>query len=104
MVEKSVLDKKLEAFGWGLFFVWVGIALLLDVGWGIGLLGVGAITLGGQGARQYLGLQPEGFWIVVGALFLLGGILHLIGAEEIAGPAVLVVVGAALLFAALRHK
>lgn len=49
------LDRKLDAVGWGLFFVWIGVALLLEVGWGIGLLGVGIITLGGQAGRRCLG-------------------------------------------------
>lgn len=28
------LSDKLDAAGWGLFFVWVGSAVLADVGWG----------------------------------------------------------------------
>ena len=45
-VNRSPLDKKLEAVGWGLFFIWVGTALFAHIGWGAGLLGVGIITLG----------------------------------------------------------
>jgi len=52
------LTKKLEAAGWGLFFIWIGIALLADVGWGVGLLGVGIIILGAQVSRRYLALVP----------------------------------------------
>ncbi len=48
------LDRRLDAMGWGLFFVWMGIAVLADVGWGVGLLGVGLIILGGLVAREYL--------------------------------------------------
>jgi hypothetical protein len=40
--------------GWGLFFIWMGIAVLADVGWGVGFLGVGLIILGALGAREYL--------------------------------------------------
>jgi len=25
----------IDAAGWGLFFIWVGIAFLADVGWGV---------------------------------------------------------------------
>ncbi len=46
------LIKKLDAIGWGLFFIWKGAALIADVGWGVGLLGVGIITLGAQAARK----------------------------------------------------
>jgi hypothetical protein len=52
--QKKNLDRKLDAVGWGLFFIWIGIAILADVGWGVGLMGVGLIILGGLVAREYL--------------------------------------------------
>jgi hypothetical protein len=52
--QKKQLDRKLDAIGWGLFFIWMGIAILADVGWGIGLMGIGLIILGGLVAREYL--------------------------------------------------
>jgi hypothetical protein len=67
------VNRRLDAAAWGLFFVWIGIALLTGFGWGVTLLGVAVITLGTQLARRYLGLTIERFWIVVGFLFLLGG-------------------------------
>lgn len=76
-MENVVWHKKLDAAGWGLFFVWTGIAFLADVGWGIGFLGVGIIALGAQAARRYLGIELEGFWIAMGFLFILGGIWRL---------------------------
>jgi hypothetical protein len=42
-----------------MFFLWAGIALVAGLGWGVGLLGVGLITLGGQAVRRYLGLALE---------------------------------------------
>jgi len=30
---------KLDAAAWGVFFLWVGIALVAGLGWGVGLLG-----------------------------------------------------------------
>jgi hypothetical protein len=51
---------KYDAIGWGLFFIWVGVAWITDVGWGIGLLGVAAITLGMQVARKISGEAVEG--------------------------------------------
>ena len=44
--------RRIDGAGWGLFFLWVGVALLLDVGWGIGLLGVGILTLAMQVVRR----------------------------------------------------
>jgi len=64
-----------------------------DVGWGVGLLGVRLITLAGQAARQYVHLKPEGFWVVVGALFLIGGLGALYQLEIPMGPLVLMVAG-----------
>ncbi|MDH3254839.1 MAG: hypothetical protein OEM62_07610 [Acidobacteriota bacterium] len=80
---KVGIAKTLESLGWALFFIWVGMALLLDVGWGVGLLGVGVITLLGQAARKYFGLQLEGFWALVGLFFIMGGVWELF---EIAVP------------------
>ena len=66
MAERSNLTNKLDAVGWGLFFIWVGVAFLADVAIGVGLLGVGVITLGMQAVRQYFQLELERFWIVGG--------------------------------------
>ena len=55
------LEKKLDMIGWGLFFIWIGIAFLVEFGLGVGLFGVGLIALGVQAARKYLNLKPEGF-------------------------------------------
>jgi len=95
--------RTLDSVGWGLFFAWVGFALLMDLSWGIGLLGVGAITLGGQAARWYFGLALEGFWVAVGVLFTLGGIWESLGIEVSLVPIVLILVGAVLLLSALRR-
>lgn len=94
---KRVLPKKLDAAGWGLFFIWTGIAFLADVGWGPGLLGVGIITLGAQAARKYFGLDLEGFWIAAGFFFALGGIWELYKISFELWPILCVIAGAALL-------
>ena len=48
---RAELAKTAEAVAWGLFFVWIGVAFLTDIRWGVGFLGVGVITLGAQAAR-----------------------------------------------------
>jgi hypothetical protein len=88
--------------GWALFFVWVGASLLLDVGLGVGLLGVGVITLGGQAARSYAGLRLEGFWVVLGLFFVVGGLWKLMAVELSLVPLLLIAAGLALLVSALR--
>jgi energy-coupling factor transporter transmembrane protein EcfT len=57
---------KLDAIGWGLFFMWIGIAALANLGWGMGLVGVGFLIIAGQLARMYMRLRFEAFWVVIG--------------------------------------
>ena len=104
VAENADLARKFDAAGWALFFIWVGIALLMDVGWGIGLLGVGIITLGGQVGRTYFGLKMEGFGVVVGFLFLMGGIWELVQVEISLVPILLIIAGVALLISIFRGK
>jgi energy-coupling factor transporter transmembrane protein EcfT len=73
-VPGSEWNRKLDAIGWGLFFIWMGATLFAHLGWGVGLLGVGMITLGVQAARKYFELKLEGFWVVMGFFFVLGGV------------------------------
>ena len=79
--ERAPLAKKVGTVAWGLFFIWVGVAFLANLGWGVGLLGVGAITVGAQFLRKYLGLPAERFWAALGVLFLLWGGFALLGTE-----------------------
>ena len=43
---RSKLHRKFDAVGCALFFIWIGIAILANVGWGIGLIGIGVIIIG----------------------------------------------------------
>ena len=49
---QSEIADRIDSLGWGLFFLWIGGSFLLDVGWGIGLLGVGILTLAKQALRH----------------------------------------------------
>jgi hypothetical protein len=105
------LVKKLDAVGWGVFFIWIGIAFLADVGWGVGLLGVGVIALGTQVARKYLGLPIERFGVVIGIVFVLWGVWELLkiqlGETSIPGgllPILFIVVGIVLVVSAFLRK
>ena len=102
--ERGELAGKLDAVGWGLFFVWVGVALLLDVGIGVGLLGIGVITLGMQAVRKVCHLPLEGFWVVVGLLFVVGGLWELFDVQLPLVPLLLILAGIALLVSAARGK
>jgi len=95
------LAGRLETAGWGLFFIWIAIAFVADVGNGVGLLGVAVIILGGQVARKSMGVHLEGFWLVVGVLFLLGALWELFAVELPLVPIVLGLAGVVLVLSAL---
>ena len=97
-------EKKLEAVGWGLFFIWIGIAFLAELGFPVGLFGVGVITLGSQAARKYFNFKLEGFWIVVGLLFIVGGIGELFNIEIDLLPILLIAAGLVILISVFRGK
>lgn len=105
------LIKKLDAVGWGVFFIWMGTAFLANVGWGVGLLGVGVIALGAQAARKYFGLPLERFWLVMGSVFIVWGVWRLLKIQ-LGGvpipvnvlPIVLIAVGVVVVVSALVRK
>jgi hypothetical protein len=98
------LAGRLGAIGFGTFFIWIGIASLADVGWGPALLGIGLITLAVQAARWRYRLELEGFWLLAGAGFILGGIWQLVDASVPLLPALLVLAGLALVVTAVVSR
>jgi len=98
------IGRRLDAAGWGLFFIWVGISLLMEFSWGVGLIGVAAIIFLGQTARRYFGRKLEKFWVIVGVLFLLGGVWELYQVQVGLGPILLILVGSALLLSLFRRR
>ena len=102
LTNPEFLARKLDAAAWGVFFVWIGIALIFGIGWGVGLLGVGIITLGAQFSRRYVGLTFESFSMVVGLIFCVAGVWELLALQIGLVPVVLIIAGAALLLSAVR--
>ena len=90
-------SRKLDAIGWALFFIWVGVAWIANVGFGIGLLGVALIILGMQAIRRLLGINLEFFWIIVGIGFGIGGLWEYLDVQTPLAPIVLIIAGIALL-------
>jgi hypothetical protein len=70
----------------------------------MGLLGVGVVTLLGQAARKAFALPFEGFWIVVGAGFVLGGLWHIYELDIPLAPILLFGLGALLVGVALVKR
>jgi hypothetical protein len=65
---------KIDATGWGLFFLWVGVALVASVGWGIAILGTGFISLGAQLARRLSGLPVDRWSVGFGVCLSVAGL------------------------------
>ena len=102
--EKSDLDKRLSTVGWALFFIWIGIAFLANFDFSVGLFGIGILTLGMQVARLFVGLKLEGFWVVVGILFVLGGLFGMLETKLPLVPILLILAGVVLLISIVRGK
>lgn len=97
--------QQLSAIAWGLLFVWVGVAVLFGVGWGYGLLGVGAIILGSQVAHLMVGeFRLDWFSTIVGLIFLLGGIWTLFSIQVGLVPILCIAAGVALMLSALTSR
>ena len=96
--------EKLEKAGWALVFIWVGIALLWDPGWGVFLVGLGAIALASQVARACVGLKPEGFWVVAGIVLVVVGVLTQYEVQVNLVPIAMIVIGAVCLISVLTGK
>ena len=98
------LSKKLDAIGWSLLFIWIGIVMITGFETGIMLLGIGLIVLGGQASRKYFQLKVEKFWIIVGLLFLGGGLWGISGLNAPFAAIVLILAGVLILFSTLRKQ
>lgn len=94
---KTAVARRLDAVGWALFLIWIGIVLLMGAKASLALLGIGIIIVGVQLARVLYQLSLEGFWFVVGLLFLVGGIWQMVGAKFPLVPILLIVAGVALI-------
>lgn len=100
----AAASRTLDAIAWGVFMIWVGIAFLMDVGWGWGLVGVAAIILGAAVIRWMRHLNLGGFWVAVGLMFLAGGLWELLDVRWPLAPVLIIGCGVAVLWGALRGK
>ena len=103
-IERRNLEKMMEVTAWGLFFIWIGIAFLTNLGFAVGLLGVGIITLIGQMARKYFNLKIEGFWVVVGIIFVVGSIWDLLKIKLQLIPILIIIAGLVMIISVIRNK
>jgi hypothetical protein len=102
--EREKLSRKLDAIGWSLLFIWIGIIMITGFETGVALLGIGLIVLGGQAGRKYCQLKVEKFWTILGLLFLGGGIWSIYDLNAPFAAVVLILAGVLILFTALRKQ
>jgi hypothetical protein len=96
---------RVGAIGWGLLFLWLGIALLANLGMGIGLIGSGIIVFGAQAARRFIFDLPfEATPLIIGVALVLGGFGKLVNGQVDLVPLVSLAAGAAILVHALTRK
>ncbi len=97
-------SKSVAKAGWGLLLIWIGAALLLNFGWGIGLIGAGTIVLAAQAFRRYLGLNRDRFGVVVGLLLVVCGVWNMFHVTVELVPLLCIGAGIALLVATWTAK
>ena len=108
---QTPVARKLNSVGWGAFLIWVGAALLADVGWPVFFLGTGLIMLIGQAARRHFGLKLDLFALALGIGFAVAGGLRALDVQlgQIVTPAWLVpaafiAAGVAIVLSAWRKR
>jgi hypothetical protein len=94
----SPLAQRLSAGARGLFFVWLGVAVLAQLGWGWTLLGIGVVILGEQVARWRLDLAIATGWAIGGAIFVVAGLWQLIHIAFPLAPLLLILLGAVIIW------
>jgi hypothetical protein len=97
--QKSALDKRLDALGWGLFLIMIGCLWLIpdeSVPAGIWLIGTGLIILVLMGVRYMYGIKISGFWLVLGILALIFGISDFFGLGLPLLPILIIIIGVSI--------
>ncbi len=95
VVEDS--SQRIARVAWGALLIWTGVVVFLRWGWGVGLVGAGAILLGAQAARHHQRLKLDGFALAAGALLVLCGAASLLDVAIAFFPVACVVAGLAVL-------
>ncbi len=104
--QKSALNKRLEAIGWGLFLIMIGGIWLAPgerVPQGTWLIGAGLIMLGINGVRYRKGIKTSGLTIVLGILALFAGLSDLFGIKPLIAL-LLILIGASIILKPLIWK
>jgi hypothetical protein len=96
-IEHQDRSNLLDVVGWALFFIWAGVAWLLEVSLGWGIIGTGILLLGLQLARVLLHMPVDVFWIIVAMALVIGGFWELWDVAIPLAPLILIALGIGLL-------
>jgi hypothetical protein len=101
--DRIALARKLDIGGWGLIFIWLGVAWLASLSAGVVLVGTAVVVLGVQLVRKAVGLPLQVFSLFVGLCLAVAGIWRLAGLKTDIVPVLLIVAGVALLISAVAR-
>lgn len=102
--EDSGFARQLDTVSWGLFIIWTGAAILLDIGWDWGLLGVAVIILGGATVRWFKRMAIQGFWVAVGFVLLICALWKFLAISWPLIPVLIIGFGLTVLMGAFRGQ
>lgn len=100
----STFARSVDSVGWALFFMWVGVVLLANLSWTVSLIGTAAIILAVQGTLYFRGERLDVFMAAVGVVLLVGAVTDVYGSVWSLFPALLIVIGIAMLADTLRAR
>lgn len=93
----SDTEGRIDAIAWAVFFIWIGIAMLMEVPWGWFLVGVGVLALAAQLFHWQMDNKVDRFWIACGLVFLAGGVWMLFHIQWPLAPILIILLGLFLL-------
>ena len=96
-IEHQDRSNLLDVVGWALFLIWAGVAWLMEISLGWGIIGTGILILGLQAARVLSHAKVDVFWLIVAMAFVVGGFWELWEVAIPLAPVILIVVGLGLL-------
>lgn len=102
--EPSNLDERvrqIDSAAWAVFFIWIGVVMLVGLPWDWFLVGVGVLILGAQVLRRQSNLKVETFGVVIGLIILAAGAWDLLSLPMPLMPIILIALGAYLLWKTL---
>ena len=105
--EKTRLEQRLDAIGWGLFLIMIGGLWMVPEGFlpeGTWLIGTGIIIFGLTYVRYRKSLPVSGFWIVMGIIAVLFGIGEVFGIDLPVFPILLVIIGLSMVLKPFLQK